>query len=100
MRLLVRGGDEEFRLEALADQPALHVDEAGEHGVDLARGDGFLQLVEGQVPGHERESSLEGSCRPARACSRTGGIVSPLVRRDYMVAAPSRCFTANSSSGE
>ena len=52
MRLVVRGCDEILGLEALADQPALHVDERGDDGVDLARGDGLLQLVEGQIPGH------------------------------------------------
>ena len=52
MRLLVRGGEEVLRLEALADQPPLHVDEAGEHRVDLAARDGLLELVECQVTGH------------------------------------------------
>ena len=45
--------EEELRLEALADQPALHVDEGGDDGVDRRRlATAFLSSVEGQVAGH------------------------------------------------
>jgi hypothetical protein len=50
MRLV--GVEEELRLEALADQPPLHVDKADEDGVDRPRCGGFLQLVERQVSSH------------------------------------------------
>jgi hypothetical protein len=36
MRLLVGTGEEILCLEALADEPPLHVGEAGQDGVDLA----------------------------------------------------------------
>jgi len=43
--------------EALALQPALHVDQAEQDGVDLAGGDGRAQLLERQV-GHRRDTVL------------------------------------------
>jgi hypothetical protein len=39
-------GEEELGLEALAHQPALHVDQRHQHRVDDAVGDGLRQLVE------------------------------------------------------
>ena len=42
MRLVMAGVDEELRQEALADQPALHVDGADEHGVDVAAATAFF----------------------------------------------------------
>ena len=36
VRLFVRAVDEKFRLEALADEAALHVDHGDDHGVDRA----------------------------------------------------------------
>ena len=52
MRLVIGGVDEISGQEPLADQPALHVDGAGEHGVDVARRDILLELVEGEISGH------------------------------------------------
>lgn len=46
MGLLIAALDEIFRLEALAHEAALHVDLAGEHGVDAPLGDIGLQLFE------------------------------------------------------
>ena len=37
MRLLMRAVEEELGLEPLADQPALHVGEGGEDGIDRRR---------------------------------------------------------------
>ena len=51
MRLIDRAFEEELGLEALADQPSLHVWKAAEHGVDRARGDVCFEL--GERVGHE-----------------------------------------------
>jgi hypothetical protein len=52
--------DEEAPAHALADQPALHVGEAGEDGVDRSRGDLLVQCVEVEIPGHARQILLWG----------------------------------------
>ena len=44
--------DEEVPGHALADQPALHVGEAGQDGVDRPGGDVLLQRVEIEIAGH------------------------------------------------
>ncbi|MNL64008.1 hypothetical protein D3C87_1881840 [compost metagenome] len=38
--------DEKLDLEALADQPPLHIDHAHQHGIDFAGSRGTLELVE------------------------------------------------------
>ncbi len=40
--------DEELDLEALADQSALHVDHADQHGVDFAGGSGALECIKAE----------------------------------------------------
>ncbi|MCY1302811.1 hypothetical protein D9M70_524920 [compost metagenome] len=55
MRFLPGAVDEELRVEALAHQPALHVDLAGENRIDAPGGDVFLQLIKRiahQLPSH------------------------------------------------
>ena len=44
--------DEEVAAHALADQPALHVGEAGEDGVDRPGGDLLFQRVEVEISAH------------------------------------------------
>ncbi|MNO61409.1 hypothetical protein D3C76_520560 [compost metagenome] len=44
--------EEELDLEALADQPALHVDDAGEHGIDGAGCGQLAQFAEGEGGSH------------------------------------------------
>jgi hypothetical protein len=41
-----------LRLKALADQPALHIGEGDDNSVDLARSDGFAELIERQLARH------------------------------------------------
>ena len=48
----MRAFEEELGLEALADQPPLHVGEGNEDGVDAALGDIGLELGE-RVSGHD-----------------------------------------------
>ena len=55
MRLVDGALEEELGLEALADQPALHVGESDEHGVDRAAGDIGFELGE-RVGGHDENS--------------------------------------------
>ena len=57
MRLVIGGLDEEAGEKPLADEPALHVDGAAEHRVDLARGDGLFQLLERHVSSHAFHSA-------------------------------------------
>ncbi|MNT25860.1 hypothetical protein D3C72_1614040 [compost metagenome] len=45
---LMAAVDEELGLEALANQSPLHVHHAGQHRVDLAAGNGFLEFVEAE----------------------------------------------------
>ena len=52
MRLVMGGIDEVLRQETLSREPALHVDDAGQHRVDLTAGDRFLQLIEREISGH------------------------------------------------
>ena len=52
VRLLVGAVDEVLGLEALADQPALHVDHGDQHGIDAAGLDRGFQLVEPEIAGH------------------------------------------------
>ena len=47
VRLLVGAFEEILGLQALADQPALHIGKADHDRVDLPARDGILQLVEG-----------------------------------------------------
>ena len=50
--LLIGAVEEEFGLEAFADEPSLHVGEADHDRVDLAGADGLLQLVQGEISTH------------------------------------------------
>ena len=54
MRLVVGGFDEIFRQEPLADEAALHVDGAGEHGIDPIGRNRCLQLIERNIAGHAK----------------------------------------------
>ena len=47
MRLLIPRLEKVRDMEPLAHEPALHVDSADEHGVDLAGFRGLLELVHG-----------------------------------------------------
>jgi hypothetical protein len=60
MHLVRRLLDEEAPAHALADQPALHVGEAHQHGVDRSRGDLLVQCVEVEIAGHGRQILLWG----------------------------------------
>ena len=44
MRLLIGAAEEKLGLKALADEPALHVGEAGDDRVDLAGADSLLAI--------------------------------------------------------
>ena len=97
VRLLISAVEEILGLKTLADEPALHVGEAGDHRVDFACADSLLQFLEGQHAGHE-ETSLSKVGRPVR---KRAGLAEVQYRaRCYTLTEPSRCFTANSSSGE
>ena len=66
VRLLVGAVREEFRLEALADQAALHVHHGHQHGVDGAGADRALQLRHGEVACHLPVSRIARG-RPRRS---------------------------------
>ena len=70
VRLLVRAVDEKFRLEALADEAALHVDHGDDHGVDRAGRDGFLQVIERQITRHARSPLRRAGKRSVPAIVR------------------------------
>ncbi|MCY1527420.1 hypothetical protein D9M68_624880 [compost metagenome] len=63
MRLLEGAVDEEFRLEAFADQSPLHVHHAGQHRVDLAAGNGLLEFVEAEERFAHGAVLWAGNCR-------------------------------------
>ena len=84
VRLLVRAVDEILGLEALADQPPLHVDHRHQHRVDAAGLHRRLELVEPEIAGHRtppiacraRASPTRSSCRglsPATSPSSSAG---------------------------
>ena len=51
MRFGVRAVDEEFRLEALADERPCMSTYGDDHGIDRAGGHRLLQVVEAEIPG-------------------------------------------------
>ena len=64
----VRGDvvDEQPRRDPFAGQPALHVGEGDDHGVDVARGDQLLELGSESMPGsrgRQSRPSLRPTCR-------------------------------------
>ena len=98
VRLLVGAVEEVLGLEALADQPALHVGEADHDRVDLAGADGLLQLV-------QREISGSCTCTPNLAVKRPAVSRGPPYHPIRGLANTlrqlfSRCSMANSSSGD
>ncbi len=62
-------GQEELSGQALALEPALHVGEREDHGVDLAGGDELAQLVQGQHPRTSRARVLIGHRQADSSCS-------------------------------
>ncbi|GAB1583002.1 hypothetical protein PPNSA23_29450 [Phyllobacterium phragmitis] len=52
MGFVIGGLDEIAGMEALADQPSLHVDEAGQNGVDGAVRHFLFQFIEGEISRH------------------------------------------------
>ena len=52
--LFIGAVDEKFGLEALADEPSLHVGEADHDRVDLAGANRFLQLIQSEISAHVR----------------------------------------------
>ena len=50
----------ELGLKPLAHEPALHVDQGGDHGVDPPLGDGHFQFIECQLASHHDRYSISG----------------------------------------
>lgn len=52
------GSEEELGLQALADEPALHVRHCHDHGVEASLGHGSLERFQGQSSAHSFPESL------------------------------------------
>ena len=95
VRLLIRAVEEILGLEALADQRALHVGKADHDGVDLAVGDGLLQLVEGEVSG--RYACAPGFAKRGPRVDPRGPLSSRLAGRSYNANNVGAIYTGSAS---